>query len=76
MSACVRAEFVWKLRLQVRPASGKVSVVVAVRRVRNVVGLADVCGFGVGFTIAWMITQRFHANLAALLHHDVVVVAT
>jgi len=53
----------------------EIRIVVAIRRMRNMIALTDVLSFRIVFAVARVIAQWFHANFFALSNHDVVVIA-
>jgi len=57
------------------PAAREEPAVVAVSGVRNVVIITEVNSLVVGFAVARMVTHGLHANLLAVIDHDVAVLA-
>jgi len=76
MVRCVRAESVREQCLELLPASRKVRIGVAMRRIRDVIGLAKVYGIRIVLAISRVVAQRFHADFVALFDHDVIEVTT
>jgi hypothetical protein len=69
-----RAEYLWKLSLQLVPSRREVRIYISVGFVRDVVLLADVNRPWISLAVTRMVTQRLHVHCVARVDHYSVIV--
>ena len=75
MVASESAEVIGEFPFQVRPTRGEIRVLDAMRFIRDVICLPDICRPGICPTIGWVVAQRLHSLFSALLNIRGIVVS-